>query len=117
MIGETKRKIGVFRTLLLVSRSLLAASLASLETEAKAAPISTFELATAATTHRNFFKGLFDAAFDGREGPYYSRSNRHLPQSRKYPGGAYEKFSSFASHPPATKHWLRPKNNNLISSW
>src|SRR5271156_502822 len=116
MIGETKRKIGVFRTLPLVSRSLLAASLASLETEMKVAPVSTPEVATAAMTHRNFFKGLFDAAFDGREGPHHSRSNRHLPQSRKYPGGAYEKFSSFASHPLATKHWFRSKINNLISS-
>jgi hypothetical protein len=75
MIGEAKRKIGVFRTLLLVSRSLLAVSLASLETETKAARVSTPEVVTSAMTHLNFFKGLFDAAFDGREGPHYSRSN------------------------------------------
>jgi hypothetical protein len=28
-----------------------------------------------AAPHRNFLKRLFDAAFDGREGPHYSRSN------------------------------------------
>jgi len=75
MIGETKRQIGVFRTLLLVSRSLLAASSARLETETKAAPVNTPEVATSARTHRNFVKRLFDAAFDGREGSHYLRSN------------------------------------------
>jgi hypothetical protein len=66
MIGETKLKLGVCQKLLLVSRSLQAASPASLETETKAAPVSTPEVATSTMTHRNFFKRLFDAAFDWR---------------------------------------------------
>jgi len=66
MIGETKRQIGVFRTLLLVSSSLLAASSASLETETRAPPVRTPEVATSVTRHRNLLKGLFDAAFDRR---------------------------------------------------
>jgi len=66
MTGETKLKMGAFRTLLLVSRSLLAASSAGFETEISAAPVSTPEVATSATPQLNHLKRLFDAAFDRR---------------------------------------------------
>jgi hypothetical protein len=66
MIGEKKRKTRFFRRLLLVSRSLLAASSASFEAETKASLVSTPKVATSATSHRNFLKRLFEAAFDRR---------------------------------------------------